>query len=102
MGDDRSMDFEFAAPLWRWKGDAAWHFLSLPEDVTDEIEDSPRQRAGFGSVRVHVRVGATTWSTSIFPDKSRGTFILPIKKQVREREGLHEDDIVHVHLSVAD
>jgi hypothetical protein len=96
------MDFDFDAPLWRWQGDAAWHFIALPEDVTDEIEDSPTARGGFGSVRVSVQVGATTWSTSVFPDKGRGTFVLPVKKQVRVREELMEGDVVHVRLSTLD
>lgn len=96
------MDFAFDAPLWRWKGDAAWHFISLPEDVADEIEDSPAQRGGFGSVRVHVQVGTSTWSTSLFPDTKSGTFILPMKKPVRLKEGLEEGDVVHVQLTVAD
>ncbi len=96
------MEFTFDAPLWRWQGEAAWHFIALPEEVTDEIEDSPTARGGFGSVRVTVRVGATSWSTSVFPDKSRGTFILPVKKQVRQREELAEGDVLHVHLSTVD
>lgn len=96
------MDFTFDAPLWRWEGEAAWHFISLPEDVADEIEDSPAQRGGFGSVRVHVRVGFTTWSTSLFPDTKRGTFILPMKKAVRVKERLEEGDVVHVDLTIAD
>jgi len=96
------MDFAFDAPLWRWQGEASWHFIALPEEVTDEIEDSPIARGGFGSVRVSVQVGATSWSTSVFPDKSRGTFILPVKRQVRDREGLAEGDLVHVQLSTAD
>jgi hypothetical protein len=95
------MEFTFDAPLWRWPGESAWHFISLPQDVADEIEDSAVERAGFGSVRVHVTVGSSTWSTSIFPDKGRATFLLPVKKQVRARENLDEDDIVHVYLTVA-
>jgi hypothetical protein len=98
----RGMDFTFHAPLWRWPGDAGWHFVSLPEDVADEIEDSPVDRRGFGSVRVQVQVGATTWSTSIFPDKGRGTYVLPVKKQVRAREGLDEGDLVEVILTTVD
>jgi len=96
------MQFTFDAPLWRWQGEAAWHFISLPEDVTDEIEDSPVVRHGFGSVRVSVQVGLTSWSTSVFPDKSRGTFILPVKKLVRQRERLAEGDVVHVSLTTID
>lgn len=92
------MEHTFTAPLWRWQGDGAWHFVSLPEAVADELDDSPLPRRGFGSVRVRVTVGGTTWSTSVFPDTARGTFILPVKKQVRDREGLLEGDSVEVTL----
>jgi hypothetical protein len=96
------MEFSFDAPLWRWEGQAGWHFISLPEGVADEIEDSPTPRGGFGSVRVHVLVGASAWSTSLFPDTKRGTYILPMKKPVRVKEQLDEGDVVHVHLTIAD
>jgi Domain of unknown function (DUF1905) len=96
------MEFTFDAPLWRWEGQAGWHFISLPEEVADEIEDSPTPRGGFGSVRVHVQVGLSTWSTSLFPDTTKGTYILPVKKPVRVKEQLDEGDVVRVHLTVAD
>lgn len=96
------MEFEFDAELWRWQGDAGWHFLDLPERVADEIEDSPIEHRGFGSVRVTVVVGSQEWSTSVFPSKDRGTFILPVKKQVRDRERLSAGDTVHVRLETQD
>lgn len=99
MTDGSPVDVTFEAPLWRWQGEAAWHFVSLPEEIADEIEDSPVDRRGFGSVRVEVRVGTSTWRTSVFPDKARGTFLLPIRKQVRDRERLAEGDVVAVRLS---
>lgn len=94
------MEFTFAAPLWRWKGDSAWHFVSLPQDVADEIEDAALHRGGFGSLRVTVSVGASIWTTSIFPDKERGTFLLPMKKQIRVQEGIEEGDQVAVRLQI--
>ena len=35
-----------------------------------------------------MKIGATRWSTSIFPDKKRGTYVLPVKKSVRVAEQL--------------
>lgn len=80
----------FSAELWEHSpGDpGSWHFVTLPADVAEEIALEAGPRQGFGSVRVDVRVGTTSWRTSLFPDAGSGSFVLPVKKQVREAEGL--------------
>jgi hypothetical protein len=97
--------FEFDARLWRWgrRQDALWTFASLPEDLSDEVLElgEPYVR-GFGSLRVEVTVGATTWRTSIFPDADRGAYVLPIKRAVREAEALLLDGPAHVRLRLVD
>ena len=94
-------EFAFTAELWEHEGPAAWHFVSLPEDVADEIEATYGHRAaGFGSLRVDVTIGATRWSTSIFPDRKRGTYVLPVKREVRIREGLAAGVKAEVSLAV--
>jgi hypothetical protein len=81
--------FEFVAELWLHRGDGAWHFITVPGEISDEVEArTVRQRRGFGSVRVQVTVGETTWSTSLFPDAKRGAYVLPVKKEVRRQEGI--------------
>jgi hypothetical protein len=93
--------FDFTASLWQWDGDAAWHFVSLPEAVADDIAAlADGKERGFGSVRVEVSVGATTWTTSVFPDGSRGTYVLPVKKAVRKAEGLEAGAPLSVRLRV--
>ena len=96
--------FRFESELFRWEGDSAWHFLALPEAVADAIED--RQvgglRRGFGSVRVRVTIGGSTWATSVFPDKGRRTFLLPVKAAVRKAEGLDAGDVATVVLELVD
>lgn len=94
--------YEFDAELWRWEvHQGVWLFVTLPDEVTDEIADAySGLRAGFGSVKVRVRVGDTTWETSIFPSKDAGGFILPVKKAVRVAEGLDEGSTAHVRLAV--
>ena len=83
--------FRFEAPLWLWaEGKASWHFVTVPPGISDEIEGrtSVLERRGFGSVRVKVTIGSSTWTTSVFPDKQREAYVLPVKKDVRTREGL--------------
>jgi hypothetical protein len=55
---------------------------------------------GFGSIRVELTIGATTWLTSIFPDTKRATYIVPIKKAVRRAEGLANGSAATVRLRV--
>ena len=49
------------------------------------------RRAGFGSVKVTVCVGATEWRTSAFPSKEHG-WMVPVKAAVRKAEGLVEGE----------
>jgi hypothetical protein len=91
--------FLFSAELWQWEGKSAWHFVSVPPEVSEEIREQPRMARGFGSVRVNVRIGGSSWKTSIFPDSKTGTYLLPIKKAVREPEGISNGDLVEVELT---
>jgi hypothetical protein len=99
--DDEGATFTFDAVVWEHDGQGAWHFLALPPDHADEIEHRFGHRAaGFGSLRVEVTIGSTTWRTSIFPDKGRETYVLPVKKAVRVAEGLHDGATASVRLDV--
>jgi hypothetical protein len=96
-------DFQFDAELWLYEGDAAWHFITLPEDISDQIDArATGPRRGFGSVRVRVTIGATTWTTSVFPDSKRGAYVLPVKAEVRRREGLAAGARATVNLHVVE
>lgn len=71
--------------------------------MSDEIElITASNRRGFGSVRVRVTVGATTWSTSIFPDKKSEAYVLPVKALVRRTEALEVGRQVPVSFVLAD
>jgi hypothetical protein len=89
--------YEFAAELWRWTARTEeWVFLRLPDDVSAEIADMPRPRAGFGAVKVAVTIGGSRWRTSIFPERADGPYVLPVKKAVRTAERLAVGDVARV------
>ena len=90
----------FEAELWRWEGDAPWFFLTLPGEISDDVRARAGARRGFGSVRVQVTVGGSTWSTSVFPDSTRGAYVLPVKKSVRVSERIEPGDVVTVALAL--
>ncbi len=71
----------------------------MPDDVSDDIEERHGSDAGgFGSIKVEVTVGATTWRTSLFPSKEARAYVLPVKKAVRTAEALVEDKPFEVSL----
>jgi hypothetical protein len=96
------MEVSFTAPLWRWEGDGGWYFITVPEVLSDELEDAHGGQRGFGSIRVEATIGATIWQTSLFPSSKHRAFVLPVKKQVRTRESLDEGDRADVRLVALD
>lgn len=96
------MRFRFTAPLWEWSAQGGWFFVTVPEEHGDDIREVPRMPRGFGSVRVRVTIGGSTWSTSVFPDSKRSSYVLPVKKAVRTAEGIGAGDDVEVALEVLD
>lgn len=93
--------FTFTAELWEHDGPGGWHFVSVPEADADEIDEAFGHVAkGFGSQKVDVTIGRTRWSTSIFPDRKRGTYVLPVKKAVRAAEQLAAGSQVWVEIVV--
>ena len=93
-------EVRFAGEAWVAPGDAAWHFVTVPEEPSEEILLASGPRIAFGSVKVEVTVGASTWSTSVFPE-SKGTYVLPLKRTVRDAEGILAGDVVEVTLKLA-
>ena len=95
--------YSFTAEVREYQGKGAWHFLNLPEAAADEIDDLTRDtRRGFGSVRVEVTIGATTWQTSIFLDTKAGTYLLPVKKPVHKAENFADGSKAKVKLRLID
>ena len=95
-------------PMWRWtgaSGTGTWHFVTLDGEAGEALSGTALMRKlegmsrGWGSLKVVATIGASRWSTSVFPSKQSG-WILPVKAAVRKAEGLGEGDAVEVVLQV--
>jgi Domain of unknown function (DUF1905) len=86
--------FTFTSPLWKYSGESAWHFVSLPLDVSARIKFLQSGRRGFGSVRVLATIGASRFETSVFPDSKSGCYLLPVKASIRKAEKIGHGDVV--------
>jgi len=93
--------YSFRAELWRYPGEAGWHFLTLPADVADDVrERAAAFRKGFGSVKVTAEISGHTWQTSVFPESKSGSYVLPVKKAVRTAVRIGDGDEVAVQLEI--
>lgn len=97
------MIVEFEGEVFRWAArlDSDWYFVALPLELSEAVRETQTFRRGFGGVRVEATIGSSTWRTSVFP-QSTGEYVLPLKRAVRDREGIVPDGVVVVQLSVLD
>ena len=94
------MDLGFSGEIWFWRGPSPFHFVTVPDEECAALERvSPMVSYGWGMIPVAAHVGATEWTTSLFPKDGR--YILPVKAWVRKAEGLELGDEVTIRLTVA-
>ena len=95
-------NFTFDAEPWLFHT-GGWVFASIPTDISQSIREMDRfPRKGFGSIRVEVTVGNSTWRTSNFPDSKLSQYVLPIKKDIRKKEQIAVGEIVTIQITVLD
>lgn len=93
--------YSFTAVIWLYPGMAAWHFVSVPKELSEELTDRyAHQKRGWGSLKVEVTLGETSWKTSIFPDKKTSTYLLPLKKDIRTKVRVKAGDTVVCTLTI--
>ena len=93
--------FTFTAKVWLFSSEkSSWHFVTMPQDQSDEIKFFSESTIGFGSKRVKVTIGDSTWKTSLFPSKELAAYVLPIKANIRKAENIKLQDEITVSLEV--
>ena len=93
------MQFEFSGAIWYWKGPAPYHFLTVPEAQSSELNAVAHLVTyGWGMIPVQAQIGKTRFTTSLF--RKDGLYVLPIKDSVRKAEGIDEGDHVAACIEV--
>lgn len=86
--------------IWIYPSEAAqWHFLQIPFDVSTQIRTKAKGTS-FGVVKVEAKIGKTVWNTAVFYTTKSESYILPIKKMIRRKEGIQEGDTVTCTISI--
>lgn len=93
------MNIELHGTIWFWRGPAPWYFVTIPaQQCRDLSAIAGSVTYGWGMIPVHIRIGTTAWTTSLFPKDGR--YLVPIKASVRKAENLEEGDNVTIQLDV--
>lgn len=85
-------------PLVEWRGPAPYHFVVLTEEAAELVDEVKAAVAYWGVVPVTATIGATDFTTSMFPRED--TWFLPVKDAVRRAEGVALGDPVPVRISI--
>ena len=94
-----SLDLEFDGEVWQWRGPSPFYFITVPDEPSALLRSvSSAVTYGWGMIPVRVRIGRTTWETSLFPKDGR--YVVPLKDAVRAAERLDEGEAASVWLEL--
>ncbi len=92
------VELEFSGELVEWRGPAPFHFVPLPPDEADLVDEVKADVVYWGVVPVRAWIGDTEFTTSMFPRED--TWFLPVKDAVRRAEQVELGEVVEVRLRV--
>ena len=93
------MEVTFTGEIWYWRGPAPFFFITVPDAEAELMKDEWSFASyGWGMLPVFGRIGATTFTTSLFPKDGR--FVVPLKDAVRRAEQLDEGDVPTLTLTL--
>ncbi len=93
------MPYEFSGEVWYWRGPAPFYFVTVPEDVSVELQAaSSFVSYGWGMIPVTVEVGGSSWETSLWPKDD--LYVVPLKIAIRRAEDIEDGDVVDVRLTL--
>ena len=83
---ESKIKYEYATKMWKHDSPGGWYFVSLPKTLSKEIRENLKwQEEGWGRMKVSAQIGELVWETAIWYDTKIGTYILPIKSEIRKK-----------------
>jgi hypothetical protein len=110
-----ALSIHFTAIVWRYESKGGWYFVSLPDEDSARIREMFKsQEQGWGRLNVEASFLLTerlredkrdfasyaSHKTAIWFDTKRNTYLLPIKAEIRNGEGIDEGDEVDVTVRI--
>ncbi len=92
--------FTISKKVWLWPGEVMpWHFVYVDGKEKEYIKTHAIKSRN-GLVKIEARIGRTSWNTSLLPFKKDDTYLIALKKEVRNKEGIMVGDIVKINFTL--
>lgn len=80
---------QFSAKTWQHPSPGGWYFISLPTTIAAEIRTGLQsEEEGWGRLKAVAKTGNSEWKTAIWYDTKMNTYLLPLKAEIRKKEGI--------------
>lgn len=91
------MEFSFRNVLFEWRGPSPFHFVTIPQEISDEIKVVAKELSyGWGVIPVTAMISGVEFTSSLFPKE--GSYLLPVKDVVRKKVSINLGDSVQVRI----
>ena len=91
--------YSFKEKIWKHTGKGGWHFISLPKALSKKIRaNHGLSEEGWGRLKATAKIGKSSWSTAIWFDSKKQTYLLPVKAEIRKKENIELEKQVLVNL----
>lgn len=83
--------------LFEWRGPSPFHFIAIPQEISDEIKVVAKELSyGWGVIPVTAAISGVEFTSSLFPKE--GSYLLPVKDIVRKEAKINLGDEVQATL----
>ena len=96
-GERDLLEFSFSNVLFEWRGPSPFHFIAIPQEISDEIKVVAKELSyGWGVIPVNAAISGVEFTSSLFPKE--GSYLLPVKDMVRKKANINLGDDVQATL----
>lgn len=93
--------YDFSAQMWKDSMPGGWVFISLPKPISNEIRKHLQfQEEGWGRMKASAIIQGIEWDTAIWYDKKMGTYLLPVRADIRKKGNLELGETLEVSVFI--
>ncbi len=93
----KGIKYQITARPWIYSGKGAWIFVTLPVKISKEIRRHFKaEEECWGRLKTTAQIGNSEWSAAICFDSKSGTYLLPLKAEIRKNKSIELNEAVTV------